>query len=286
MKAMITDIKRFAVHDGDGIRTTVFFKGCPMRCLWCHNQEGLIRETQLAFYAHKCVGCGACAKTCAVHQVKEGKHLIDRAQCYFCGECIQACPQDALQIFGKEVTVQEVFAVVAQDMLFYQTSGGGVTLSGGEALLYPAFCAELLALCRQNGIPTAVDTCGYVSREALDAVIPYTDVFLYDLKALEEEVHLRCTGVSNRNILENLTYLDRQGCNIEIRIPYIPAYNDDQPAKLSAFVKTLHHVTKTRILPYHDYACSKYRALDMPFSMHKIRIPTETECKELEQMYF
>ena len=207
MTARIFEIKCFAVHDGDGIRTTVFFKGCPLRCVWCHNPEGLTAAPQIAHYAHKCIGCGACKKD---------------------GFMPEGCLGDATVLYGKEVTVDELLPILLEDKAFYDNSGGGVTLSGGECLVQADFCAALLRRLKAEGIHTAVDTCGFVSREALDKVLPYADVFLYDIKAFDEDVHIRCTGVSNQVVLENLEYLNALGKRIEIRIPYVPNYNDDQ----------------------------------------------------------
>lgn len=256
--ATIFEIKNFAVHDGDGIRTTVFFKGCPLRCVWCHNPEGLTAEPQTAFYRHKCIGCGECKK--------EGFTPDD-------------CLGEATVLYGKEVTVEELLPILLEDRDFYETSGGGVTLSGGECLMQADFCAELLKQLKKNGVHTAVDTCGFVSKEALDKVIPYTDVFLYDLKAYDEKIHIRCTGQSNKTILENLLYLDSQGKEIEIRIPYIPKYNDDQIEKLAQHLAPLKHVTKVRVLPYHNYAGSKYAALEMANILPDV-LPTEEELQQ------
>ncbi len=263
MKAMITDIKRFAVHDGDGIRTTVFFKGCPLRCIWCHNPETYSPKKQLAFYGHKCSLCGDCTKVCELHKTADGVHTVDREKCLHCGKCVQVCPADALKIYGTEMTVNEILNIVLEDKAFYESSGGGVTLSGGECLIYPDFCAELLKKCKGNGINTAVDTCGYVPRESLDKVIPYTDVFLYDIKAIDDKLHKKCTGVSNRLILDNLRYLDGIGCKTEIRIPCVPNVNDSEIDKINEFVSTLKNTVRTRVLKYHNFARSKYKALEI-----------------------
>ncbi len=276
MKAMITDIKRFAVHDGDGIRTTIFFKGCPLRCLWCHNPETFTAKKQLAFYEHKCVGCGCCKRVCPYNMER----------CNLCGKCEEICPNDARKIYGKETSVQELLDIILLDKNFYETSNGGVTLSGGECLLYPKFCAELLEFCKKNGINTAIDTCGYVHKNALDSVIPYTDTFLYDLKAFDEDIHIQCTGKSNKIILENLQYIDGLGCKTEIRIPYVPEYNDNQIEKLAAFIRTLKNVKKVKILPYHNYANTKYNALNLKNTLPNVKIPTDAECRNLEQYYF
>ena len=265
MKARIFEIKRFAVHDGNGIRTTVFFKGCPLKCVWCHNPEGLDFKPQLAFYENKCVSCGECGKVCAqnAHTFPQGMHVFDRSQCVACGKCEAACPCSALTLYGKEVTIDELMPTLLEDADFYRTSGGGVTLSGGECLLQADFCAGLLKRLKENGISTAVDTCGYVPKASIQKVMPYTDVFLYDVKAFDEQVHIQCTGHSNKLILENLKEIDAAGIPVEIRIPYVPGYNDDQMEKIAAFLSDLKNISGIRILPYHNYAGSKYRALAM-----------------------
>lgn len=265
MKARIFEIKRFAVHDGNGIRTTVFFKGCPLKCVWCHNPEGLDFKPQLAFYENKCVSCGECGKVCAqnAHTFPQGMHVFDRSQCIACGKCEAACPRSALTLYGKEVTIDELMPTLLEDADFYRTSGGGVTLSGGECLLQADFCAGLLKRLKENGISTAVDTCGYVPKASIQKVMPYTDVFLYDVKAFDEQVHIQCTGHSNKLILENLKEIDAAGIPVEIRIPYVPGYNDDQMEKIAVFLSDLKNISGIRILPYHNYAGSKYRALAM-----------------------
>ena len=263
MKARICDVKRFAVHDGPGIRTTVFFKGCPLKCLWCHNPESISFEPQTAFYENKCIGCGECKKE---------------------GFTTEDCLGEAKFFYGKEVTVEELLPLVLEDAPFYETSGGGVTLSGGECLCQAEFCAEFLKELKRKGIHTAVDTCGFVSRAALDAVLPYTDLFLYDLKAFDEEVHIRCTGRSNKQILENLLYLDSVGAKIEIRIPFVPDCNSDQIEKIAVFLKPLQSIKKVKVLPYHNYAGSKYAALGMENTLPET-LPTEEEIQKAQALF-
>lgn len=278
MKAKIFEIKRFAVHDGDGIRTTVFFKGCPLKCVWCHNPEGILAKSELAYYAHKCISCGECLSVCptGAHTIENGKHAFNREKCIACGKCVGACLGNALTLYGKETTVDELLPILLQDKEFYDHSGGGVTLSGGECLLYADFCAELLEKLKENGVHTAVDTCGFVSKNALDKVMPYTDIFLYDIKAFGEEIHIKCTGHSNKQILENLLYLDNHGCKTEIRIPYVPEYNDHEIEAIGKLLSGLKHLTKVRVLPYHNYAASKYAGLTMPNTLPK-NLPTQAE---------
>ena len=285
MHGIITDLKRFAIHDGDGIRTTVFFKGCPLRCIWCHNPEGLSAKPQLAYYAHKCVGCGECARVCPsqAHIMTNQAHVYDRHLCIGCGKCAKACLGDALTFYGKEMTVDELLPLLLEDKAFYENSGGGVTLSGGECLMQADFCAELLKRLKENGIHTAVDTCGSIPENALDTVMPYTDVFLYDIKAYDGEIHTKCTGRSNQQILKNLKYLDECGKNIEIRIPYVPGYNADQVEKIAYFLSDLKHVTKIRVLAYHNYAGSKYAALNIENTL-PIQLPTDAEIQKAKDL--
>ena len=255
MTATIFEIKRFAVHDGDGIRTTVFFKGCPLRCVWCHNPEGLTSAPQIARYTYKCIGCGECKKE---------------------GFVPEDCLGDAQILYGKEITAKELLPALLEDRDFYETSGGGVTLSGGECLMQADFCAELLKRLKEIDVHTAVDTCGFVSKAALDKVIPYTDIFLYDLKAYDEDAHINCTGQTNKPILDNLRYLDSIGKKIEIRIPFVPNYNDREIEKIARLLSKLNNITKIRVLSYHNYAGSKYEALGMKNTLPQT-LPTEAE---------
>ena len=286
MKATIFEVKRFAVHDGDGIRTTVFFKGCPLKCVWCHNPEGIGFQKQLSYYEHKCIGCGACVEVCpeGVHYFENGIHKLDRAKCKACGRCEEACFSRAIKLYGTEMSVEGLLQLLLEDKTFYDHSDGGVTLSGGECLMQADFCAELLKRLKENGIHTAVDTCGFVSREAIDKVMPYTDVFLYDVKAFDEEVHIKCTGHSNKLILDNMKYIDMCGKAIEVRIPFVPEYNSDQMKKIAEILRELKHLTKVRVLPYHDYAGSKYTALDMENTLPE-RSPEEAELKKIEALF-
>ena len=275
MKSKIFEIKRFAVHDGDGIRTTVFFKGCPLRCVWCHNPEGIGFEPQLAYYQNKCIGCGECVPVCPLGAHKIG-NKFDREKCIACGKCVDVCLGGALTFYGKEMTVDELLPKLLEDKEFYTMSNGGVTLSGGECLIQADFCAELLKELKKNGIHTAVDTCGFVSEEAIDKVMPYTDIFLYDIKAFDEDVHIRCTGQSNKIILKNLEYIDGCGKKVEIRIPYVPGFNDSQISKIAEFLSGLKNITKVRVLPYHNFAGTKYMALNMKNTLPEV-LPTNDE---------
>ena len=277
MKAMITDIKPMATHDGPGIRTTVFFKGCGLRCLWCHNPETLEGGPILAYYENKCTGCRACTKVCptGAHYPEGAIHKFDRSRCIGCGKCAQVCPAGALQLFGRQVTVEDLLPRLLEDRPFYENTGGGVTLSGGECLLQADFCAELLKALKKAGIHTAVDTCGFVPRSAFQKVLPYTDIFLYDIKAIDPAVHKACTGQENTQILENLRYLDAMGAKVEIRIPFVPGHNDTEVAAIQEFLK---------VLPYHNFAGSKYAALGMENTLPQT-LPTPEQLSFAEDLF-
>ena len=255
MTARIFEIKRFAVHDGDGIRTTVFFKGCPLKCVWCHNPEGISFDVETAFYEDKCIGCGECAR----------KNFA-----------AEDCLGEARVRYGKDMTVQELLPLLLEDIEFYENSGGGVTLSGGECLCQGDFCAELLKKLKEAGINTAVDTCGFVPRETFDKILPYTDTVLYDVKAIDENVHIKCTGRPNAIILSNLLYVDSKNKPIEVRIPYVPDFNSEEIEKIAQFLCKIKNLTGVRILPYHGYASSKYLALNMENTLPQ-HLPTEEE---------
>ena len=283
MVGRIFEIKRFAVHDGDGIRTTVFLKGCPLRCKWCHNPESFTSARQLALYEHKCIGCGECVEICpnGAHRIENGVHTLNRSLCVGCGKCADSCLGAALTLYGRDMTVEEVVEAVMEDEEFYRSSGGGVTLSGGECLLQADFCREVLKELKARGINTAVDTCGDVPREALDKVIPYVDRFLYDVKAIDPELHRQCTGRDNSRILDNLLYLDSRGCEIEVRVPLVPDNNDSEAEAIGKLLEGLKGLVKVRVLPYHGYAGSKYTALGMEYPM-TCEAPTEEQLRAAE----
>lgn len=286
MKGIITDIKRLAIHDGPGIRTTVFFKGCPLKCKWCHNPESISFDKQLAFFEKKCINCRKCENICNFHKF-DGKHTIDFENCYACGNCAKICPTQALKLYGREVTVQELMPLLLEDRIFFEESDGGVTLSGGECLAQPIFAKELLIALKKENINTAVDTCGFVKTEVLDEILPYTDIFLYDIKAIDEQVHIDCTGVSNELIKSNLDYLGERGSKIEIRIPLVPFYNDGEMAKIGEFLTSVKGILGVRILPYHNFCDSRYHALNLNNTMPQT-VPTDeniSKAKEILKSY-
>ncbi len=283
-KALIMDIKHFAVHDGDGIRTTVFFKGCPLRCIWCHNPEGLTSSPSYSYVDKKCIGCGECAEVCAhkVHSFTNHLHRIDRSKCVFCGRCENVCLGGAIRIYGKWMSIDELLPELLKDKIFYENSGGGVTLSGGECLLQADFCSKILLALKTESINTAIDTCGYVPQDAIDKVLPFTDTFLYDVKAYSPETHKRATGVTNEQIIENLRYIDGAGKAIEVRIPFVPDYNLKEIPEIAKMLAQLKNITKVRILAYHNLTMSKYDAIGLKSNMPKT-LPTSEQLFEAKE---
>ena len=286
----IFDIKRFAVHDGPGIRTTLFLKGCPLHCPWCHNPESRSAQPELSYIARKCIRCGQCVKACPAHAHSIGPdtgHVFDRGRCRACGLCEKNCLGNALRLYGRRVTVEEVLPELLEDRDFYETSGGGVTVSGGEPLLQAAFVAELLAKTRESGVSTALDTCGAVPWNAFEAVLPYTDLLLYDLKHIDSAAHERATGLPNTLILQNLQRLSERRVPVEIRIPVIPGFNDDD-STLEAMAELLanqHGLTAVRLLKYHDFARSKFEAVGQPDTMPHVTPPSDMDMERCAQHF-
>lgn len=274
---MIFSIKPFEIHDGDGIRTTVFFKGCPLRCKWCHNPESFSFKKEMLFDHAACRSCMRCVSLCSANVIRDGKHVFIRENCTLCGKCRDICPNHAFSLCGQALTADEIAEEVCKDELFMKGSGGGVTFSGGEPLAQVDFCIEIAERLKKHDLNIAIDTSGYVDRESIQKIIPYADMFLFDIKAMDEEVHMACTGVSNKRILENIRYVDSLGVPMEIRYPYVPGMNDGEAEKIAEFVKSLHHVKAVRVLPYHNYAAGKYESLDLCYPLPEIPQPTREE---------
>lgn len=258
MKALISGIKRMEIHDGDGLRTTVFFKGCPLKCVWCHNPESISFSKQLAFFKEKCIGCNSCLSACGENV------LLDRtppfAACSFCMNCVNDCPANALIAYGKEYDLDSLLSLVLQDEPFFKNGQGGVTLSGGECLAQAEFTIAFAQKLFEKGVSVNIDTCGYVKREIFERVLPFTDTFLYDVKAFNGALHAALTGKNNDLILNNLQYLSDTGAKVEIRYPLVTGLNDTECTDIAKFLSNL-HITKVKILQYHRFAGSRYEAL-------------------------
>lgn len=276
---LVLNIQRYSIHDGPGIRTTVFLKGCPLTCWWCHNPESQCAGREVIVVETRCVRCGRCREVCPVEQLPapagDGVRAAPAA-CTLCGACVAACPAGAIQMAGAAMTVADVLAEVRRDRIFYDESGGGVTISGGEPLMQPAFVKALLGACRAEGIATAVDTSGYGSREQLLEIAKLTDLFLCDLKVMDARDHANYTGVSNEGIIENLRALGEVHGNIWVRIPLVPGINDS-PAELDAageLIRQIKGVQQVNLLAYHDTAAHKFERLGRPYRVGKISAPT------------
>ena len=270
IKGTVFNVQRFSVHDGPGIRTNVFLKGCPLRCLWCHNPEGLSREVDMEFIPNKCIGCGRCT-VCpnGCHVITdEGLHGFDRTNCVKCGKCVDACVASALQRAGKEMTSEEVLKEVMLDEMFYKESGGGITLSGGEPLSQIDFAEEILMLSKEKGLHTAIETCGFYKAEILDRVLPYVDLFLYDYKVTGREEHKAATGVYPDLILDNLARINEAGRDVVLRCPIIPGINDNEIHfdAIASLADKYEHVIRVDLEPYHELGNSKYQNIGKEYS--------------------
>ena len=268
---VVFDIKRYAIHDGPGIRTTVFLKGCPLACRWCHNPESQSAAAEMIFRAGRCIRCGACVASCERGAIvwSDAGPATERAVCVACGACAIVCYAEARERVGREMSVEETMVEIGRDRPFYEESGGGATFSGGEPLAQPEFLGALLAACRAAGIHTALDTCGYAPWEVIDRVRRDVDLFLYDLKLLDDARHRELTGVSNRLILENLRRLSELGHAIVLRVPIIPGVNDDPETldEIGAFATSLPRLDEIALLPYNRMGIDKYARLDRPYRL-------------------
>ncbi len=269
-------IERFAIHDGPGIRTTVFLKGCPLRCAWCHSPESQAFEAEFMPHPDRCVQCGACTEACPYHAVEPAAVAAQVAPdvCIRCGACVDACPTGARELVGRTYSVDALMAEIERDRIFYDESGGGVTLSGGEPLVQPAFTLEVVRACRASGIHVAVDTCGHVDTLALLEVAHDADLFLFDVKIMDEARHRAFTGVSNVRILHNLERLAEVHPNVRIRFPLIPGVTDDDAnvRALGAFLASL-QLRRIDVLPYHRAGLARYARLHRPYTLNAVLPP-------------
>ncbi len=285
LTATVFNIMRFSTHDGPGIRTTVFFKGCPLSCWWCHNPEGQSFLPELFYYPERCRHCGDCIAACPEHAIEEVDGVLRTSVlCRRCGHCTEVCAAEARQLAGRELTLSEVLAEVEKDLIFYEESGGGVTLSGGEPLAQPRFAEALLRACREGGIHTVLETCGFAPSETFLRVAPAADLVLFDLKLWDPERHRQYTGVSNLWILQNLRELTRRQRPVVVRIPIIPGVTGSD-GDLRPFADYLAEigVRAVELLPYHKIGAEKYRRLGLPYKSQDTPEPLSAEMAQVRQ---
>ena len=287
-KARIFNVQKYSIYDGPGIRTLIFFKGCPLRCRWCSNPEGLERNYQVMYKQDLCVDCGNCVSVCPenIHYFESG-HKINRSLvCRGCRSCETACPQRALSIAGRDMAISEVLEIIQQDTLFYFSSGGGVILGGGEVTMQPEFAANLLMECKSLGIHTAIETCGYAKTDSLLMTAQFTDLFLYDLKHIDSAKHYELTGVRNERILDNLAELIQRGFQVKVRMPLLKGLNDgiDTIRQTMSFLQRFHNYKNFQgvdLLPYHKLGVNKYKQLAMNYTISE---DLSFQAEELEHL--
>ena len=286
MEACVFDVQRFSLHDGPGIRTLVFLKGCPLSCAWCCNPESRYPAAEIGYYPQFCIACGACERACACGAVslREGRRHFERSMCRECDQmpCVAACPANALRRYGVQTSVDELVEIVRKDELFYRNSGGGVTVSGGEPLLQSAFVAAFLTECKTAGLDTAIETSGYADWDSFERLLGVTDLFLFDLKHAEGAAHIAWTGVDNDGIVNNLRKLAASAKRIVVRIPVVPGFNDDRET-IGGIVDLARGagVREVHLLPYHRLGSSKYDALGIAYPAENITLPANGQIEEL-----
>jgi len=287
-KGLIFNIQRFSLHDGPGIRTTIFFKGCPSSCLWCQNPEGLSSSKELFQSNAKCIGCHTCLENCPEGAISfDGPEPVnDRSICKLCMSCADNCPTGALEAIGKEMTIKEITNEVLKDRIIFEESGGGVTLSGGEPLQQLDFVIDLLKAMKELNINTAVETSGYVSIEALKKVSTWTDLFLYDLKLLNPEKCKEYTGISSKPVIDNFKYLAQNGSQLVVRMPLIPGINDHHDhLRLMADTLKENGINELELIPYHNIGAHKYRGLNMDYQLQELEPPSKNQMAAVREAF-
>lgn len=288
LRGLVFDLRKYSVHDGPGIRTTVFLKGCPLSCWWCHNPESQSAKPEMTLRPARCIGCSSCVEVCPTGAltIEQGRFAFNEADCNWCGLCADACPADAREVLGRWMTVDQVLAEVERDVPFYDESGGGVTLSGGEPLMQPDFTRVVLQACRQHDIHTALDTAGYARWETLDSIRPYVNLFLFDLKLMDDALHRQYTGVPNHLILDNLRRLRENGARVILRIPIVPGITDseDNLRGIAEIAQRL-GIERVDILPYHHSAAAKYERLQRSYALPDVRPPSDERMQQLAALF-
>ena len=280
----ICNIQPFSVHDGPGIRTAFFMKGCNLRCFWCHNPESQDSRGTVAFFPHKCIGCGECAKVCP--NADGGRAAFHSEACTLCGRCAEECFAEAIELIGRDITADDAFDIIKKDKELFVRSGGGVTFSGGEPLLQPDFIAEVMQKCKAEGIHTAVESAVCVTWESIEKILPYCDAFICDLKHADSEKHKIGTGASNERIIENLKRLADTGKLYEVRTPIIPGFNDsaEDVKKINEIIKGFGKGVPHRLLPFHSICASKYESQGRVFEAANIAEPTKEKMNQLNSL--
>ena len=287
MKGIYVAIKNYEIHDGDGFRTTVFLKGCPLKCQWCHNPECISFKKEIGYYAEKCKMCGLCQKVCPnnCHTFDNGVHIFNRSNCINCGKCVDVCIHNSLSKFGEEIESSDLVNLLLKDHEFFVNLGGGVTISGGEPLSQGSFTIELAKKLKEKGIHVSIDTSLFVKEEVIKEIAPFVDVFLVDAKAYYKETHIKLTGVDNTLINQNMKVLEELNKKVEIRIPYIPNVNSLEMELIANRLKEYKNISGVKVLPYHFYAKDKYHSLGLEYILDEIKEPTNEEMQNTRNIF-
>ncbi|WP_273323510.1 trans-4-hydroxy-L-proline dehydratase activase [Vallitalea guaymasensis] len=288
MTGTIMNIQKYSVHDGPGIRTTVFLKGCPLKCWWCHNPESQKYKHEIIYFEDRCSACGICEETCSKEAIiiQDSQVIINNDKCNLCGNCTDFCPNNALEYVGRDITVTDLMKEIEKDHVFYEESGGGVTFSGGEPMVQSDFLDKMLRACKEKDIHTAVDTSGYGKWEDFSKILDKVNLFLYDLKLIDNQRHKKYVGTYNEEILDNLRRLSDAGANIFVRMPIIKGINDDDE-NISATIDFLSglRILQVNLLPYHKMGMDKYKSLGLQYRLTGTEIPSDTRMNDIAMKF-